>query len=144
MCCIDSWLSCVTPLLNRLARTLIQTGAFFVPRVVCQTSSLTCFLVDRWMSWRYTRSETLQMQYSNRHYYMQRQAKRTSRSMWHFLSRIIRYDATWRKSWKRKPLSTWGFKSSRGHGVLPHTVFQGFFFCSCVWSIMDWGLCPAC
>jgi len=34
------WLACVTPLLNRFARTLIQIGALFVPRVVCQTSSL--------------------------------------------------------------------------------------------------------
>ena len=134
MCFIDSWRACVTPLLNRFARTLIQIGALFVPRVVCQISLLTCSLVYRWMSWRYTHSEALQLQYTNRSYYLQRQAKRTSRSMWRFLSRIIRYDATW-KSWKKKPLCTWGFKSSRGHGVLPRTVCQGVFFlflCVCL------------
>jgi len=86
------WLACVTPLLNRFARTLIQIGALFVPRVVCQTSSLTYCLVDRWFSWRYMHSEALQLQYSNRHYYMQRQTKRTSRSMW----RVVSNNPLWR------------------------------------------------
>jgi hypothetical protein len=80
-------------------------------------------------------SGSVQLQYSNRPYYMQGQARRTSCSMWRFLYQIIRYDGTWRKSWKRKSLRTWGFKS-RTWGSAP-TVCQGFFLFLCV---VDYGL----
>jgi hypothetical protein len=117
MCFIDSWLACVTPLLNRCARTLIQIGLYM--NVVTLHAS-----------------GSVQLQYSNRQYYIHMQARGTFHSMWLSLSQIFRYDGTWRKSWKRKSLRTWGFKSSRGHGVLPQLSASFFFvpLCGRLWT----------